>query len=241
MKMTKKKIFAISLIVCAIAVLSMGTLAWFTDSDTTAENRFMIATSTETDPEKVFSIDLYEMEDTDGNGVADTRNDTGITFDGQEVAPGAVLPKEVYVDNTGKYDQYARVTVTLTDIAAWMDVMGITTPEDYVKLGDIFLVDSDFDTKWYRNDADTVYDTAADTLTYVYYYNGVLGADAADPAVKFINGVKIPTALERDDVIALAGEFNLSFTAEAVQAVNMLDPYGAVEYQNAIDSFDIAF
>jgi predicted ribosomally synthesized peptide with SipW-like signal peptide len=236
MKMTKKKIFAISLIVCAIAILSMGTLAWFTDNDT-VKNEFMVADSTETDPEKVFSVNVYEKEDTDGDGSADKLTESGIVFDGQDVTPGANLVKEIYVDNTGKFDQYVRVIVTLSDISAWMDVMGITTTSDYVNLAEIFLVENDFDTTWHRNDDETIYDSTKDTLTYVYYYNGVLKPDS--DVITFMKGVKIPTALEKEDVIVMKGGFTLDVVAEAVQSVNMLDTYGAIEYQNAIDSFEI--
>ena len=33
MKMTKKKVFIAALAICLVAIVSMGTLAWFTASD----------------------------------------------------------------------------------------------------------------------------------------------------------------------------------------------------------------
>ena len=74
MKMNKKKVFTLALAVCLIAILSMGSLAWFTDSDE-IKNEFMIAGSDdEQDPDKVFSVDVWENtpdgdKDDDGNDI----------------------------------------------------------------------------------------------------------------------------------------------------------------------------
>ena len=120
----------------------------------------------------------------------------------------------------------------------WKTVLGITSLAEFVDLTAFFDVANDFDTTWYRNDAETVYDATEDTLTYVYYYNDVLEANAA--AVSFINGVSIPETMTREDVVAMDGSFKLTFVAEAIQSTDMLDTYGTVEYQNAIDSFAAA-
>ena len=48
MKVTKKKVLLASLAVCLIALLSAGTLAWFTDSEEVT-NEFKIATSEDTE------------------------------------------------------------------------------------------------------------------------------------------------------------------------------------------------
>lgn len=233
--MNKRKIFVAAIALGLVAILSMGSLAWFTDSDSVA-NDFMIASS-EDDAEKVFSVDVYEMEDTDDDGVGDKRTDTGITYnyEDQDVTPGATLSKEAYVENTGRYDQYVRVIVTLSDVTVWKDVLGITSITEVIDLNEFFTVADDFDDTWYKNDAEIAYDAEADTLTYVYYYNGVLSDDAA--AVPFISAVTIPETLTKEHVVAMDGAFDLDIVAEAVQAENVLDTYGAVEYKNAIDSF----
>ncbi len=237
MKLNKKKVFVAALAICLVAILSMGTLAWFTDTDF-VDNTFMIADSNDT-PDDVFSIDIYEMKDTDADGEADTRTDYGIVYgDNNEVVPGAELCKEAYVENTGKYDQYVRVLVTLSDVTEWKTVLGIESLTEFVDLNQFFDVADDFDTTWYKNDLEITYDAEADKLTYVYYYNGVLKAD--DAAVSFINGVSIPETMTREDVVAMGGSFELDFVAEAIQSTNMLDAYGAVEYQNAIASFAVA-
>ena len=237
MKNTKKKVFVVALAICLVAIISMGSLAWFTASDS-VDNTFKIADSND-DANDVFSIDLYEKKDTDGDGVGDTRTDYGIVYgDNNEVVPGADLCKEAYVENTGKYDQYVRIKVTLSDVTEWKTVLGITSLTEFVDLTAFFDVANDFDTTWYRNDAETVYDATEDTLTYVYYYNDVLEADAA--AVSFINGVSIPETMTREDVVAMDGSFKLTFVAEAIQSTDMLATYGTIEYQNAIDSFAAA-
>ncbi len=233
-KNTKKKVFVVALAISLVAIISMGSLAWFSASDS-VDNTFKIADSND-DADDVFSVDLFEMKDTDGDDVGDTRTDYGIVYgDNNEVVPGADLSKEAYVQNTGRYDQYVRVLVTLSDVSEWKNILGITSLNEYIDLNEFFTVAADFDTTWYRNDADTVYDPVADTLTYVYYYNGVLEAGAAE--VEFISGVSIPESMIRENVVAMGGSFELDFVAEAIQSTDMLDTYGPVEYQNAIDSF----
>ena len=67
MRLTKKKVLLASLAVCLVAIVSFGTLAWFTADDTVV-NEFYVGNST-TDPDKVFGIDLWEEDDLDGDGV----------------------------------------------------------------------------------------------------------------------------------------------------------------------------
>ena len=139
------------------------------------------------------------------------------------------------MENTGKYDQYVRVVVTLSDITVWKQALGIESLDEAVDLGRFFVVEDNFDDVWYRNDADTAYDSANDTLTYVYYYNGVL--TATDAAVNFIHAVKIPGELNQNHVESMEGAFELTIKAQAIQTENILANKSADEYRNAIDSF----
>ena len=236
----KKKILAVSLVISLIAILSMGTLAWFQDDDTVT-NDFLIADSND-NADAVFSVDVFEQYDVNGNGVIDDdeKRLDGITYEDQQVTPGALLPKKAFVENTGKFDQYVRVKATVSDIGVWLDVLGIDASQigtNAVLLADLFKVPANFDDLWYRYDDETVYDAAASTLTFVYYFKGVLKADA--DAVPFLEGVKIPTTLTRDHVVGMDGEFSIDLLAEAIQSVNMLDTYTGVHYQDAIASFDV--
>ena len=112
MKLNKKKVFTLALAVCLIAILSMGSLAWFTDSDA-VQNDFHVAGS-EDDADSIFSVDVWEEKD-DG-----THEDTGKTY--TDILPGDVLGKVAHVENTGSYDQYIRVKITVSDAAVWQDV-----------------------------------------------------------------------------------------------------------------------
>ena len=66
--MNKKKLLSLALAVIMIAILSFGTLAWFSASNT-ATNKFMVAGSEDADPDDIFSVDVWE--DMDGDGVKD--------------------------------------------------------------------------------------------------------------------------------------------------------------------------
>ena len=59
MKMTKKKVFVIALAICLVAIISMGTLAWFNAQDAVT-NDFMIADSDDDTPNEIFSVDVWE-------------------------------------------------------------------------------------------------------------------------------------------------------------------------------------
>ena len=101
----KKKLFVAALAICLVAILSMGTLAWFTAQDDVT-NKFYIASSDDTDPDDIFSIDVKE------NTPAGDDDQDGYEY--KDVLPNDVLKKEVIVENTGYYDQYVRVTVTVS-------------------------------------------------------------------------------------------------------------------------------
>ena len=65
MKLTKNKVLVVAIAICLIATLSMGTLAWFFDTDTIT-NKFPIADSLTS-----FEIDVWEKvpdgDDADSN------------------------------------------------------------------------------------------------------------------------------------------------------------------------------
>ena len=103
MKLSKTKVVALALAVCLIAVLSMGSLAWFTDDDSVT-NDFFIAGSEDQDPDKVFSVDVWEDKDLLDNG--EDKIQDGIEF--PAILPGDELFKEVHIENTGAYPQYIR-------------------------------------------------------------------------------------------------------------------------------------
>ena len=203
MKLNKKKVFTLALAVCLIAILSLGSLAWFTDDDTVT-NDFLIAGSDDGDPDDVFSVDVWEKNDPNGE-----KEQVG--FDYEDILPGDDLYKEVNVENTGAYDQYVRLTVTVTDAHIWQAIHG----EVYVPLNKIATdLNANFET-W-----SIVYDADKDTLTYVLYYNAILPFEGEDVVNVFTN-VAIPEELDRYQAAEMVGGFSINVVAEAVQTKNV--------------------
>ena len=204
MRMTKKKVFVAALAVCLVAVLSMGTLAWFSDSDSVT-NKFMIADS-ESDPNEIFSVDVWENTP-DGD-----KDQDGYEY--KDILPGDQLKKEVYVENTGAYDQYIRVKVTVNNADAWIAALG-----NGYDLGTMFLGHDE--TKWtryevgeYSNDANGSY------YTMVFYLNEKLAPNAT---VNLFETVEIPSQLTQQQMSFVGGQFDLTILAEAVQTENVGD------------------
>lgn len=208
----KKKLFVVALVVCLLATISMGTLAWFNAQDE-VENKFYVADSTDTNPEDIFSIDVYENYDSDGDDT-DEEYQSGITY--EDILPGDELQKEAYVKNTGYYDQYVRVTVTISDATAWIHAVGQDIAIENLFVG--------FDAaKW--NHISKAIDNTTDTITYVLYYNDILdGSDDNDggATINLFNAVKIPTSLDQADVAEFDGNFTVNVKAEAVQTENVV-------------------
>lgn len=227
MKLTKKKVLVTSLAVSLVAILSFGTIAWFTDTDSVT-NDFMIADSDDTESD-IFNVDVYEKYDSNGDDVDEIYN---VGIDYENVTPNATYQKEAYVKNTGKYDQYVRVKVSVTDVKTWVkafdenaDVNNLTVADIEalsVALDNIFGVANDFDAKWDLEKDQITYDAAIEngTLTYVYYYKDVL---AAGSEVQFIETVTVPSVLTQAHVVEMDGNFQINIKAEAVQSDNTAD------------------
>ncbi|MBR2043703.1 MAG: SipW-dependent-type signal peptide-containing protein [Clostridia bacterium] len=213
MKMNKRKVLVIALAICLIAIISMGTLAWFNAADEVT-NEFYIADS-DNDGIADFKVDVWETDPE--TGAKDP--DGVVTY--EKIAPGDVLPKNPTVENLGDYDQWIRVYVTFdewstikaacqrqsisTDLRTWLDV------------------DSSV---WYADDAATT--EANNSITYVYYYRQKLTTDDAAQTVTLFNNVTIPGEFEQQDMQYVSGNFTIKVKAEALQADNTgADAYAA--------------
>ena len=220
MKFNRKKIFVTALAVCLIAILSIGTLAWFNATDDITNNFFVADSDGDGTPD--FTVEVWEHENDGTDGVdEDGDGDPTITHEGNEyekIAPGDVIDKDPTVENTGDYDQWIRVHVTFdnwsaieaaclryandgltTDLRTWLNVnYGLTTPA-WTPANDI------------------VEDTASDTITYTYYYNGKL---AKDETVTLFTKVSIPGAFQQQDMVFANNNFSIVVKAEALQADN---------------------
>lgn len=210
--MNKKKLISLALVVIMIATLSFGSLAWFSDDDTVT-NEFLVAGSEDQNPDEIFSVDVWE--DIDGDGKEDTTD--GHTY--EAILPGDKLVKVANVENTGSYDQYVRVTVEITDAAAWMNALGENYNDDTL----IACFDG-YDAALWRREA-TETDTANDVIRITMYYNGGdkenRGIVAPGDVVNVFTAVNIPASLTQEQAAAFAGGFEIKVTADAVQTENL--------------------
>ncbi len=217
MQFTKKKVVAAALAICLIAVGSMGTLAWFSDTDAVT-NEFMVAGSESGDPDDIFSVDVWE--DLDGNGVKDEGNGQ---FD--KILPGDVLDKVVHVENTGSYDEYIRVKITVTDAAIWQDVYdaNMVPVTEFVDIN-----------------LDALYGVGSylegDNFVYYLYYNDILSHEDGNDLIVFEHAY-IAEQLTREQAAKLAdGKFEITITADAVQTANVGENvYEAFETVGMVD------
>lgn len=207
----KKSILLAAACVCLLTTTAFGTLAYFTAKGE-AENTFMVAgydpenPDKPIDPDDLFSVTVTETTPEDDPDIEKDPNGNGNIY--KNIIPGDKLPKDPTVTNTGKYSQWVRVKVTLTNAANWKSVLG-DNPN-----GLFTASECGFDTAKWTSAGDPV--TEDDTLTWTYYLNTKL--DPAGTAVLFTN-VVIPGELNVEDMTKLAS-FKLSVAAEAIQSEN---------------------
>lgn len=216
MKKTKKKVFVVALIVCLVAILSLGTtLAWFSDSDSVTNN-FHIADSVDNNPDDIFSVDVYEKYDSDGNGIPEEYQ-SGITY--KNILPGDELAKEAIVKNTGHYDQYIRVVITISDKKVWKAIVESTGSDfDTYDIRQHFV---GFDSsKW--DLVNSTMDNTGEDIQYVLYYNEKL---ASGKSFSVFTGVKIPEAMTQEHASHFDDDgvwgFTIDVKAQAVQTENV--------------------
>lgn len=215
--MNKKKIVSLALAVIMLAILSFGTLAWFNDKDEVT-NQFYIASSDDTKPDDIFSVDVWENTP-DGD-----KDQDGYEY--TDILPGDVLKKEVNVENTGYYDQYVRVTVTVSDATAWMNVLN--TNGKAPKLEQI--VDGYDPNANVWVDTSAVVDAANDTIVYTLHYRNILLGDqdsiydnggVHSDVVTVFTAVKIPASMTQEQAAEFKTNFNITVKADAVQTENL--------------------
>ena len=201
---------ATALAVSLIAILSYGTIAWFSAEDSVTNN-FYIADSSDNTPDDIFSVDVYEND-----GTYDY--DKGINY--TEILPGDELVKKAYVKNTGHYDQYVRVIITISDKDVWQKIVEDNNM-DFTTY-DIRQHFDGFDSiKWDLVKSTMEY-TSNNEIQYVLYYNDIL---PADQTITVFEGVTIPTFMTQEhashfDDDGLWG-FTIDVKAQAVQTENV--------------------
>jgi len=205
MKMSKKKVFVVALAVCLLAITSVGTLAWFSASDSLT-NDFHVAT--DENGKADFSVAVIEDAGNDG----EENNDGGYTYD--SILPGDVLKKDVKIKNTGAYDEYIRVIVEIDNAAAWREALG----SDY-RFENCFI---GFDpTMWEEVNVNENI-PGVDKIVIVAYYKNVLKCSPEEETeITLFTDVKIPEELTVDNANALGNSFTIKVKAHAIQSENI--------------------
>ena len=212
--MSKKKLLVLALVAIMIATLSFSTLAWFT-ADDSAKNDFSIGGANTSDPDKIFSVDVKEN--------VDGKEEAVDNMDFEKILPGDNHKKEAYITNTGSYEQYIRVVMTVTD---WKLI------EDLVTIN----MDDAFNNNWYISPGNArVYeDVLVDFSNTVLDENGSLVVTmylnkklAPGETVNIMDYVAISTEATQYDFAdpAFADGFQITFDADAAQTEHILSDY----------------
>lgn len=221
MKMTKKKVFVVALAICLAAMTSMGSLAWFSAQDSVTNN-FYIADSDDNDPNDIFSVNVYEKYDSNGDEIPE-EYEVGISYN--DILPGDELDKDAIVKNTGHYDQYIRVIITISDKAVWKSIVESTGADfDQYDIRQHFI---GFDSnKW--DLVNSTMDNSGDDIQYVLYYKDIL---ASGNSFSVFTGVEIPEAMTAEHASHFDDDgiwgFTIGVKAQAVQTENV----GASSYE----------
>lgn len=202
----KKKLMAIALAVCVVAVLAAGaSLAYFTDKTEAANNTFTMGN---------VKIALDETDLTKDGG---SRTPDGNTY--TNLYPGMDMVKDPIVHNTGKNDAWVRVIVRVANGAAFMDKFAIapyaSSPLEGLTHG--------LGVGW-QITASTK-DTATNDMVYTIVYNTVLKPGESTPAV--FEKLYIPATFGNGEMAAITctsannesvNGFTMSIHAEAIQS-----------------------
>ena len=216
MKMNKKKVLVVALAVSLIAILSLGSIAWFNAKDEIT-NKFQVATDDEGNPD--FSIDVKEHKtDSDGKNFVDADGDgnADLTDDGNEytyVLPGDELLKDPMVTNTGDYEQWVRVNILISK----------TFADQVARTQDKAVADLDF-TTLFKNFNTGAFETArefsATAFTDYYMYSYYVATKVApDVTVKVFDAVNIPTTFTQAEMSYI--DFQVIVKADAIQSDNL--------------------
>lgn len=204
----KKKLMAIALAVCVVAVLAAGaSLAYFTDKTDAANNTFTMGN---------VKITLDETDLTKGN---DSRTPDGNTY--TNLYPGMDMVKDPTVHNTGKNDAWVRVIVRVANGDSFMELFEDDQYETYLE-GLTHGLGKD----WYVDDYEKEFTSDGNwDLVYTIVYDKVLPAGEDTSAV--FEKLYIPASFDNDQMASIStydengeytGSFTMSIRAEAIQA-----------------------
>ena len=216
--MTKKKVFVVALAICLIAIISVGTLAWFNATDDVINN-FKVATN-ENDTDPTFTVKVSET------GLNNAETVDGNTY--YNVLPGDVINKDPKITNTGDYTQWIRVSVTMTKANYWKNFGGslkftdLFTGSTYGLAANVGNTTED----WLLVENEVAPDANGNAVWYLY-----LNKELAPNDDEFLfKKVNIDEDFTLEEVETLGGEFSITVKADALQRENTGD--------NAVAAFD---
>lgn len=202
----KSLLLGLTAVVIVAAIAVGGTLAYFTSADK-ADNTFTIGSVAI----KLFEHDVDKTADSTWVTKPYRGSETevnAITYSG--VYPGAILPKDPTIRNTGNNPAYVRMKVTISNASAWKSKIAAGTDLTSIFGGYV-------NANWNR--AAITEDTANDTITYVFNYTGILASGGTTGAL--FTSVTIPSAFNNAEMSAIGGEegqFTMDIKAEAIQS-----------------------
>lgn len=186
----KKKITILALSMIAVFAAAI-TFAYFTDQSSQVTNTFTMGNV------EIILDEALVVPTTGPSGTtwaADEEADRVLNNTYENIYPGAVLPKDPTVQNTGSNPAYVRVKVTVEDFGLE------TNPSDlWAPIGSGWVLD------------------AVKSSGNVFYYNytDILQSGASSSAV--FTKVEIPTTFTSANMAAI-GNFNILVEAHAIQA-----------------------
>lgn len=213
MKMNKKKLAVVSLVLCIAAIISMGSLAWFTADDTVVNNLSFV-----TD----FQMDLVEHEGSaEGTEVGTGTSQTGLTL--SNLKPGSEVWKDPTVLNKSASEaQWIKMTVKVSKAAAWATAVPEGTDLTTIFTGYV-------DDLWFHPE-----DPAIEGTDYVatFYLKNKLAAGSSQA---LFTGIKIPETMTLDQAKAIE-DCTITVIANAVQSDagdDVLTAFAAAETANS--------
>lgn len=223
MKLSRIAVLLVSLVMIAVSVSVVGSIAYLTD------------TSSDVNVMSVGNVRITMDEaqvDLNGTPAADgTRTSTGNAYN---MVPGHTYTKDPTVTVTAdSAPSYVRIKVTLNKLSELKAIFGDTfLPQDYV--------DGWNSTIWPC--AKLTEDPTANTVTYEFrYYQVVEQSAAATPLTPLFTSFTIPGSMTGDQLMTLADSnaedaiddsFKIDVVAHAIQATGFADA------EQAWQSFD---
>ena len=231
---TKTKALLMSL--CAVLLVAasvLGTMAYLTDSKD-VKNTFTVGNVAIKLDEAKVDENGTQVVDKDGNPVA------RVTRNAYKLLPGHTYVKDPTVTvQAPSVDSYVRMKVTFNKASAliamctnpnweedapteiknaWPLLYMVNFTDESVKWDGI-IMDNMFESENMLNNTKyCVYDKAADTLTFYYYYTETVDATNGDVVLPALfDSIKVPQWATGDQLKALEG-FEINVVAEAIQA-----------------------